>query len=255
MDNIRLVAVALILAVGPTITFASENTGGNVPHWSYGGAGGPAHWAELDSQFAACNLGKYEAPIDIRKATVADLPALVFNYAATPASVVDNGHTVMVTYAPGSTLTVGGRTYQLLQFHFHHPSEEAIHGKHADMVVHLVHSDAEGHLAVVAVLLQQGAANAVLAQIESKMAAEKDHPVVLAERSLDAKDLLPASLGYYTFPGSLTTPPCTEGVTWYVLKAPVEVAAGQLAWFAKLYPSNARPLQPLNGRAIMERKN
>ena len=255
MDDIRLVAVALMLGIVPAIASASEHTSGNVHHWSYSGAGGPEHWTKLDPQFAACNLGKYESPIDISKATVADLPALVFNYAATPTSVVDNGHTVMVTYAPGSTLTVGGKSYQLQQFHFHHPSEEAIHGKHADMVVHLVHADADGHLAVVAVLLKQGAENPVLAKIKGNVAAEKEHPVALAEHSLDAKDLLPTSLGYYTFPGSLTTPPCTEGVTWYVLKAPVAMAAEQLAWFAKLYPSNARPLQPLHDRAVMATRN
>jgi len=255
VDNIRLVAVVLLLGIVPAALLAEEHANGAVHHWAYSGAGGPEHWTKLDPAFAACNLGKYESPIDINKATLANLPALVFNYAATPASVVDNGHTVMVTYAPGSTLTVGGKQYQLQQFHFHHPSEEAIHGKHADMVVHLVHADAEGHLAVVAVLLKRGAANPVLAQIKSKVAAEKEHPVALAEHSLDAKDLLPASLGYYTFPGSLTTPPCTEGVTWYVLKAPVEIAAEQLAWFAKLYPSNARPLQPLHDRAVMATRN
>jgi len=255
VDNIRLAAVALMLAIVPAVSFSEEHAGGAVHHWSYSGAGGPEHWTRLDPQFAACNLGKYESPIDIRNAKVTQLPALVFNYAATPTSVVDNGHTVMVTYAPGSTLTVGDKKYQLQQFHFHHPSEEAIHGKRADMVVHLVHADADGHLAVVAVLLKQGAANPVLAQIKSKVATEKEHPVALAERSLDAKYLLPTSLGYYTFPGSLTTPPCTEGVTWYVLKAPVEIAAEQLAWFAKLYPSNARPLQPLHDRAVMATRN
>jgi len=255
LDNIRIVAVVLLLGIFPAALSAEEHSGGAVHHWAYSGAGGPEHWTELDPAFAACNLGKYESPIDIRKAALADLPALVFDYAPTPASVVDNGHTVMVTYALGSTLTVGDKTFKLQQFHFHHPSEEAIHGKRADMVVHLVHADADGHLAVVAVLLKQGAANPVLAEIKSKAATEKEHPVALAERSLDARDLLPSSRGYYTFPGSLTTPPCTEGVTWYVLKAPVEIAAEQLAWFAKLYPSNARPLQPLHDRPIMETKN
>jgi carbonic anhydrase len=250
----HIFAAVLVLNTVPAVSAAAEQKSDDPHHWGYSGAQGPEHWSELDPQFAACKTGKYETPIDIKQATSADLPALVFDYAATPASVVDNGHTVMVTYAPGSTLTVGDKKYELKQFHFHHPSEEAIHGKHSDMVAHLVHADGDGHLAVVAVLLQPGAANPVLSQIKSKVSTEKGHPLALAERSLDAKDLLPKSLGYYTFPGSLTTPPCTEGVTWYVLKTPVEIAPDQLEWFTRLYPSDARPLQPLHGRAILETK-
>ncbi len=252
---VRLVGCALIAGTVPALSAAQESPGNGAHHWSYSGVTGPQHWSELDPQFAACKDGKYESPIDISQTKLAELPALVFNYAATPVSVVDNGHTVMVTYAPGSTLTVGDQTYQLQQFHFHHPSEEAIHGKHSEMVAHLVHADGSGHLAVVSVLLNRGAANLVLAQVKSRVALEKEHPVALAERSLNAKDLLPSSLGYYTFPGSLTTPPCTVGVTWYVLKTPVEIAPEQLEWFTKLYPSDARPLQPLHGRAVLESKN
>jgi carbonic anhydrase len=198
----HIFAAVLVLNTVPAVSAAAERKSDDPHHWGYSGAQGPEHWSELDPQFAACKTGKYETPID-KQATSADLPALVFNYAATPASVVDNGHTVMVTYAPGSTLTVGGKKYELQQFHFHHPSEEAIHGKHSDMVAHLVHADVDGHLA---------------------------------------------------FPGSLTTPPCTEGVTWYVLKTPVEIAPDQLEWFSRLYPSDARPLQPLHGRTILETK-
>jgi carbonic anhydrase len=247
------VAVLVLLSV-PVVAAPAEHKVDDAHHWSYSGAGGPEHWSELDPQFAACNTGKYESPIDIKQATGADLPALQFKYGATPASVVDNGHTVMVTYAAGSTLTVGDKKYELKQFHFHHPSEEAIDGRHADMVVHLVHADGDGHLAVVAVMLMRGATNRVLSQIKSKVPAEKEHSAALEERSLNAKDLLPQSLGYYSFPGSLTTPPCSEGVSWYVLKTPVEIAPAELQWFAKLYPSNARPLQPLHGRTILETK-
>lgn len=246
-------AAVLVLLTVP-VAVPAEDKIDDAHHWSYSGAGGPEHWSELNPQFAACNTGKYESPIDIKQATSANLPALQFNYAATPASVVDNGHTVMVTYAPGSTLIVGDKKYELKQFHFHRPSEEAIDGRHFDMVVHLVHADGDGHLAVVAVMLTRGAANPVLSLLKSKVPAEKEHPAPLEERSLNAKDLLPQSLGYYTFPGSLTTPPCTEGVNWYVLKTPVEIAPAELEWFAKLYPSNARPLQPLHGRTILETK-
>ena len=251
----QILAAFLVVGTFATLPAAAEHKSDESYHWGYSDAQAPEHWAELDPQFAACKTGKCQSPIDIQQATIADLPALAFDYAATPASVVDNGHTVMVTYAPGSTLTVGEKTYELKQFHFHHPSEEAVHGRHSDMVAHLVHADGAGHLAVVAVLLKRGAANPVLSQIKSTTSTEKEHPVALAERSLDAKDLLPKSLGYYTFPGSLTTPPCTEGVTWYVLKTPVEIAPDQLEWVTRLYPSDARPLQPLHGRAILETRN
>jgi carbonic anhydrase len=158
----------------------------------------------------------------------------------------------MVTYAPGSFLTVGKNKYELKQFHFHHPSEELIQGKQFDMVVHLVHQDPEGHFAVVAILLKQGRENPLIAQLRSTVPKEKEHPVTLPGVLINARDILPSHLGYYTFPGSLTTPPCTEGVTWYVVKNPVEISAEQLDWFAKLYPSDARPIQPLHGRTILQ---
>jgi carbonic anhydrase len=233
---------------------AQEHKNSDAHHWTYSGDQGPEHWAELDPNFSACRKGKYESPIDIKHVTKTALPALNFNYSGTALNIIDNGHTVMVTYAPGSTLTVGDRKYELKQFHFHHPSEERIHGKRYDMVVHLVHEDSEGHLAVVAVLLKQGRESSLMAQLWDNIPAEKDHPATLPDIMINAKDLLPGNLGYYTFPGSLTTPPCTEGVTWYVLKTPMEISAAQLARFAKLYPFDARPVQPLHNRPILETK-
>ena len=247
-------AVLAIVAM-PSMSTAEEHHGGAAHHWSYSGPGAPEHWSELDPEFAACNIGKYESPIDISSSTTSDLPSLVFDYVANPASVVDNGHTVMVSYPTGSTITVGGKRYQLKQFHFHHPSEEAIHGKRSDMVAHFVHADEGGHLAVVAVLLKQGRTNPAFSRIEATVAVETNRPQAIAEPALDPMDLLPKDRGYYTFQGSLTTPPCTEGVVWYVLKTSVEISASQLAWFSKRYPGNARPLQPLNGRRILESKD
>jgi carbonic anhydrase len=250
-----LIAAALSVGFFQIVLPAQVPKSDDAHHWSYSGDHGPKHWAELDPQFAACKTGKYESPINIEQATISDLPALVFNYSGTPLDIVDNGHTVMVTYAPGSTLMVGDRKYELKQFHFHHPSEERIHGKQFDMVVHLVHQDLDGHLAVVAVLLTQGRENPLIAQLRGTVPAEKEHPVTLPELLINASDILPSHLGYYTFPGSLTTPPCTEGVAWYVLKTPVEISAEQLDWFVKLYPLDARPIQPLHGRTILETRD
>jgi len=250
-----LMAAALTSGSLQLVLSAEDHKSNNAHHWTYSGQQGPEHWAELDPQFAACKKGKWESPIDIQQATTSDLPPLVFNYSGAPLNIVDNGHTVMVTYAPGSTLTVGKNKYELKQFHFHHPSEERIDGKQFDMVVHLVNQDSEGHLAVVAILLKQGRENPLIAQLRGKVPAEKEHPVTLPDVLINAKEILPSHLGYYTFPGSLTTPPCTEGVTWYVVKAPMEISAEQLDWFAKLYPSDARPIQPLHGRTILQTRN
>jgi carbonic anhydrase len=160
----------------------------------------------------------------------------------------------MVNYAPGSTLTIGDTVYKLTQFHFHHPSEEHINGKKFDLVAHLVHADANGHLAVVAVLFHVGPANSLLDTLWKNIPAEKEKTVVLSSVSVNVQDLLPAERGYYTFAGSLTTPPCSEGVTWYVLKTPVTLSPEQLAKIVKLYPANNRPIQPAYQREILETK-
>jgi len=218
-------------------------------HWSYQGHGGPAKWAELDHEFAACKLGKTQSPVDIRGAKAADLPAIQFNYKPSPLKVIDNGHTIQVNYAPGSWLDVGGAHYELVQFHFHKPSEEKIEGKSHAMVAHLVHKGADGKLAVVAVMLDKGGANRTIDTIWANLPKEKEKETAV-DVTVDAAALLPRDKGYYTFQGSLTTPPCSEGVRWFVLKTPMKITESEIMAFGKLYPMNARPTQPLNGRAI-----
>jgi len=218
-------------------------------HWTYGKHGGPAEWGELDQSFASCQIGKQQSPIDIRGAKPADLPAIRFDYKPAPLKVIDNGHTIQVNYAPGSAIDVGGTRYELVQFHFHKPSEEKIDGKSHAMVAHLVHKGGDGALAVVAVLLDKGADNPTLRAVWSHLPKQKDKEVA-STATIDAAALLPADKGYYTFAGSLTTPPCSEGVRWFVLKKPMTLAASEVTAFAKLYPMNARPTQPLNGRTL-----
>jgi len=218
-------------------------------HWSYGGHGGPAEWGELDQTFATCKRGKVQSPIDIRGAKAAELPAIKFDYKPSPLKVIDNGHTIQVNYAPSSWIDVGGTRYELMQFHFHKPSEEKINGKSHDMVAHLVHKGADGKLAVIAVLLDKGGANPTISEIWKNLPKEKEKETSV-KAMVDAAALLPGDKGYYTFPGSLTTPPCSEGVRWFVLKTPTKIADSEITTFGKLYPMNARPTQPLNGRAI-----
>ena len=134
-------------------------------HWSYEGAGGPTHWGDLEADYSACKLGHHQSPIDIRNPTPADLPAIRFGYKPMPLSIIDNGHTIQINAAPGTFITVGDHRYELKQFHFHHPSEEAINGKHTAMVAHLVHADTAGNLAVVAVLLAEGPGNALIQRL------------------------------------------------------------------------------------------
>jgi carbonic anhydrase len=224
------------------------------PHWAYKGAEGPKDWGKLDSAYAPCSTGGLQSPIDIKDAKPSDLPALQFDYHAVPLNIIDNGHTVLVNYAPGSALTVGGKTYALKQFHFHHPSEEHVNGHRYDLVAHLVHSDADGHVAVVAVFLKAGAENPFLDPLWKNIPKEKEKAVDVSGVTVNVKDLLPAAHGYYTYSGSLTTPPCSEGVTWFVLKNPVTLSSEQIAVFARIYPKNARPIQPTHAREILETK-
>jgi carbonic anhydrase len=223
-------------------------------HWTYQGTTGPAKWAALEPEFKVCGLGKTQSPIDIQDAIAkkSDLPPIKFDYKPSPLRIVDNGHTIQVDYAPGSTITLQGNRYQLIQFHFHKPSEEKINGKSADMVAHLVHKDDKGQPAVVAVLLKAGQPNALIETLWKNLPRTKETPVEVQGVEVNAADFLPANTtAYYTFIGSLTTPPCSEGVKWLVLKQPTSVSKEEIARFGRVYPMNARPIQALNGREIL----
>ena len=222
--------------------------------WDYGEAKGPSHWGDLKPEYAPCKIGRQQSPIDIRNPKKADLPPIQFDYKPSSLHIIDNGHTIMINYAPGSSISVGGKKYALKQFHFHRPSEEEINGKRYDMVAHLVHADAEGKLAVVAVLLQQGADNPLIRELWKDFPKEKEKEEVLDNIQIDASRVLPADRGYYTFSGSLTTPPCSEDVTWFVLKHPVTVSLAEIEQFATFYRHNARPPQPLYDRVVLESK-
>ena len=220
--------------------------------WSYGGATGPAKWGSMEASFEECTLGQLQSPIDIPDASArkGDLPSLLFDYKAVPLKIIDNGHSIQVNYSPGSFVSVAGKKYELVQFHFHKPSEEKINGKAHDMVAHLVHQGPDGKRGVVAILLDTGAGNRLVRTLWDNLPKEKGKENTVDAVMINASDMLPKDKGYYTFSGSLTTPPCSENVTWFVLKTPVTIAADEIARFAKYYPMNARPVQPLNGRDI-----
>ena len=221
-------------------------------HWDYGERLGPNHWADLSPEFTKCRDGHHQSPIDIRHPQKADLPEIRFAYHPSPLHIIDNGHTIMINYRPGSVISVGGKKYELKQFHFHMPSEETIEGKAFDMSVHLVHSDEQGNLAVVAVLLQQGEDNPLVRELWNDLPQEKGTETIFETIEIDASRILPAERGYYTFSGSLTTPPCTENVMWFVLKNPVSVSQAELVQFSQVYRHNARPIQPVNDRIVLE---
>src|SRR5579864_3000948 len=235
-------------APGPAQEHQPEHT------WSYSGAQGPNHWGDLKPEFVACKTGHRQSPIDIRGTRNADLPPIQFDYKSSPLHIINDGHTIMVNYVPGSYISVAGKTYQLKQFHFHRPSEEKIRGEGYDMAVHLVHADEEGNLAVVAVLLQNGEENPLIQKLWDHLPKKKGKEEPLDGVEIDAARLLPADRGYYTFPGSLTTPPCSESVTWFVLKHSVTVSAAEIERFGRLYPNNARPTQAQYDRVVLESK-
>jgi len=220
-------------------------------HWDYAGEGGPETWGKLKPEYSQCSTGQRQSPIDIRGGIAVQLEPIQFDYRTTGFSVIDNGHTVQVNLPSGNTITVLGRRFELLQFHFHRPSEERINGKQYDMVAHLVHKDAEGKLAVVAVLLDRGVAQPLIQAVWNALPLEKNEAQA-APGTIDLNKLLPEDRRYYTYMGSLTTPPCSEGVLWMVMKTPVPVSPEQIEIFSRLYPMNARPVQPQAGRLIKE---
>jgi carbonic anhydrase len=203
----------------------------------------------LGHDFASCEVGSVQSPIDIDQVTASTPSTLSFNYAAVPLVVANNGHTIQVNYPEGSTVSIDGDDYELLQFHFHTPSEHRMKGRAAAMELHLVHRNAAGELAVVGVMLEPGKAHPAIDAVWKNIPEEGS--ITQVERiSVNAGDLLPESTAYFSYVGSLTTPPCSEGVRWNILQEPVQVSEAQIAAFENLYQVNARPIQPTNGRII-----
>jgi len=282
MKIVRLDFVLLLMSVvflpacgpqsseGPETTTATEATGstadapateheGGPVHWGYGEDDGPANWATLSSDYATCASGRAQSPIDIARGTTGEPMQMSKNYKAGSlkiirhdhvVDVIDNGHTIQVNYDEGSNLQLGDTAYELKQYHFHAPSEHMVEGRHFPMEMHLVHQSSDGGLAVLGVLIQEGDHNPafepVWANLPATVGEEVHHQLV----TVNVDDLLPMGHESYRYRGSLTTPPCSEGVSWFVAVQPIELSTDQIAVFTSIFQGNNRPVQPLNNRTV-----
>ena len=220
-------------------------------HWSYEGEGAPENWAKVDKKFFMCKEGKNQSPINLTAFVKSELPPITFNYKLASTEILDNGHTEQVNVKEGSSITIDDIQFNLKQFHFHTPSENNINGKSFPLEAHFVHASKEGKLAVVAVMFEEGKANDALTELWAQMPEKAGEHHTINAKHLDA--LLPKNRDYYRFNGSLTTPPCTEGVRWIVMKKPVTLSKTQIEKFAKImHMHNNRPIQATNARMILE---
>lgn len=222
------------------------------PHWGYEGANGPGQWGELSADFRTCAIGTEQTPIDLHAGIRAQTGKVDFAYHRMPLAILNNGHTIQVNAPPGNRVVLAGAGYELVQFHFHHPSEHLLAGKALDLECHFVHRGPDGGLAVVGVFFQPGAANAGLAPIWRAMPTEETAAKPVEGVMVDPAALLPKDRTYFRYMGSLTTPPCSEAVTWTVFRSPLQASPDQIRQFAALFPANARPVQPLNHRFLLE---
>jgi carbonic anhydrase len=235
-----------------TFGIAAVAAAQNTANWSYEGKNGPLNWGKLDPAYKDCANGHEQSPIDIRGAHLDKaLPPVEFHYLAGPVTLENTGHTIVVHVSPGSYIVAGGARYELQQFHFHHPAEEAVKGKLTDMDVHLVHKSADGKLAVIAVrlVMDRGDANAVIAALWPHLPATTGATEKVAD-PINPGGFLPQDRGYWTYTGSLTAPPCTEGVRWIIYEDPLGVSLSQLKAFTAIFRMNSRSLQDPHGRRI-----
>jgi len=217
--------------------------------WGYEGKEGPEHWGQLSPKYHLASDGHAQSPIDIRGAAAADLPALDLDYRPVPIRLIYNGHSVQENEKGNSHLTVDGKRYKLEQFHFHSPSEHTVDGRSFAMELHFVHEGTDGEIAVLSVLIDDGQHNPAYDVMWSHL-PNSGNRKENTDDLIPVDKLLPASRDYYAYQGSFTTPPCTEGVRWLVLRQPVQLSAKQIATFRKVIYHNNRPVQPLFGRKI-----
>ncbi|HCB01254.1 MAG TPA: hypothetical protein DEP19_02630 [Anaerolineae bacterium] len=222
------------------------------PHWTYEGEEGPQHWGELDDSYAVCGTGTHQSPIDISAPSEQDLANIVFHYESSQVNIFNNGHTVQVNYDAGSYIELDSVRYDVLQFHYHAPSEHTVDGKEFPAELHIVHKNAEGKLAVVGILLEEGSQNEAYQPFIENLPKQKSDAQD-AGVSINANDLLPSIQTTFRYSGSLTTPPCSEGVSWLLMTTPVEVSSEQLSTLESIFEEgNNRPVQPLNNRSLEE---
>ena len=243
---IRGLSILLILNLN---AFASEHN--KESHWNYNGENSPSNWGKLNPKFKTCSDGVNQSPIDLKNFIDANLTDIPFNYKSTSTEILNNGHTIQVNIAKGSTIKVDGILFELKQFHFHTPSENNINSKSFPLEAHFVHLSKDGKIAVVALMFKKGKKNKILENFWAKMPMKSGDKTKLLIEKLET--LLPKSRDYYRFNGSLTTPPCTEGVRWIVLKEVATLSKAQIKKFTEVMGhSNNRPIQATNARMIIE---
>jgi carbonic anhydrase len=241
--NKKMLAVGMLMLSGAVL--ASSQTA-----WKYSGEAGPDHWSSLSPEFGSC-AGKNQSPVNLTGFIDAKLKPIAFSYKAGVSEILNNGHTIQLNALPGSGITLDGTRFELKQFHFHAPSENQLNGKSFAMEAHLVHADKDGNLAVVAVMFEEGKPNPAIEQAWAQMPKTEGEHLALAAK-VSPLGVLPRHRAYYRFNGSLTTPPCSEGVRWLVMKQPMSASKEQIEAFAHvMHHPNNRPVQALNARAVL----
>lgn len=245
-----LLSSQMVLASAPS----HGKPSGKHAHWGYEGREGPHNWGHLSSLYEMCAKGKNQSPVDIVRPAPYELDPLKMSYDSNPLEIVNNGHTIQVNVPRSGELEIANERYDLLQFHFHAPSEHKIDGEHAPMEVHFVHKSSDGRLAVVGVMMREGRLNAALDRIWRNMPAKAGDKSNMSRLSISPFELMPETRDYYHYNGSLTTPPCSEGVRWFVLEEPIEVSRAQIDRFKSVIGENARPTQELHERHVRVKK-
>jgi carbonic anhydrase len=242
-----LLALSAALFVLSGCKSTSESQG----HWSYEGDTGPAYWSELSSDYQLAATGREQSPIDITAGAVSVGGGnVMIDCNSTIVNLVNNGHSIQANVEPGATLKTPTGDYELKQFHFHSPSEHTYDGEHAEMEMHLVHANDNGQLAVVGVMIEEGAENKFFSVLWPNIPAEAGGSTALTGLTFGPADILPTSRATYRYSGSLTTPPCSEGVDWTMMQTPITASSEQVAAFRQVMYHNNRPTQPLNGRTV-----
>lgn len=242
----------ITLAVTAALTLAAGTVLASDGQWGYAGKNGPEHWGSLDPAFEICSKGVNQSPLNLTGGIEAELEPFVFDDIGLVTEILNNGHGVEANYAAGSTVAVNGRIFELQQIHFHSPSEHQMNGEHFPLEGHFVHTDANGDLAVIAVLYRQGAENSSIKKLWQQLPTEPGKKEGMASQ-VRAEKLMPENREYYRVNGSLTTPPCSEGVLWLVMKNTVEVSEAQVKQFVTVIGQpNNRPLQAINARPILQ---
>jgi carbonic anhydrase len=247
---VGLMGLSLTVSWTFVVPLASAET--NEVHWEHTGEKGAENWGNLSPDFRMCSVGEHQSPINLQSPINAKLNDLQTNYQNSQLDIINNGHTLQVNYPPESTLMINGESFELLQFHFHNPSEHQIEGKPFPLEAHLVHRNKEGKLAVLGVFIKEGRYNSDLKAIVNNLPQQIAEKSLIKDIEINAEQLLPKNRNYYHYSGSLTTPPCSENVSWFVFKEPIELSAQQINKITSIMHDNARPIQPLNQRFLLD---